>query len=76
MVINLNYSKIRAESFKLDKFNIIETIYTSDFVFVFYILDWDHDDWNDHFAVDEFLQDVTTVERDNKKIQIDWKPDR
>lgn len=54
----------------------IDTIYTNDFVFVFYILDWHHDDWDDHFAVDEFLQDVTTIERDNKKIQIDWTPDR
>jgi hypothetical protein len=54
----------------------IDTIYTNDLVIVFYIIDWHHDDWNDHFDAREFLQDVTTIQRDNEEIQIDWTYNR
>jgi hypothetical protein len=51
---------------------IIDSIYTNDLVLVFFIIDWDHEDWNDHFTADEFLQYVTKIERVNDEIQIDW----
>lgn len=54
----------------------IDSIYTNDFVLVFYILNWHQDEWNDHFTADEFLQYVTKIERDKEEIQIDWTPDR
>lgn len=50
----------------------IESIYTNDLVLVFFILDWHHDEWNDHFAADEFLEDVTKVKRNEEEMQIDW----
>lgn len=54
----------------------IDAIYTNDLVIVFYIIDWHHDDWNDHFAADEFLQDVTKIKRDDNEVQIDWTYNR
>jgi hypothetical protein len=51
---------------------IIDSIYTNDLVLVFFIIDWSQDDWNDHFTADEFLQNVTTIKRENETIQINW----
>lgn len=51
----------------------IESIYTNDFVIVFYEIDWDGDEWTDHFAADEFLHDVDTLVRDGQEIPLDWE---
>lgn len=50
----------------------IDGIETNDLVMLFFRLDWEEQDWTDHFTPNEFLEDVKYVERDGEKIQICW----
>lgn len=54
----------------------IDGIYTNDLVFVFFIVSWGSEDWDEHFAADEFLQDVVEIHRDGEVIPVDWSYER
>lgn len=47
----------------------IDNIYTNDLVLIFFVLDWDSHDYNDHFTLDEFWSDVKYIKNQNKKIK-------